>query len=132
MRYNRASKFRRNCEGENESVRSRPGLKIYFFSFCLLLPPLFDTVDATVTVWLTSQKNQKILKRFWQHRTRAIRNSCKRHSLNALLSNLAQLYYINYIFNFNCYQTSTYLTRKITYILNLAMQLLADRIQSSR
>ena len=55
----RASKFRRNCEGKNELVRSRPWLNIYFCSFCLLWPPLFDTMDATVTVHWRRRKTKK-------------------------------------------------------------------------
>ena len=43
-------------EGENESYVPA---NISFYSFCLLLTPLFDKqgLDAMVTVWLTSKKN---------------------------------------------------------------------------
>ena len=43
----------------NRYVPARGWTLFYLCSFCLLLPPLFDKMDATVTVWLTSQKNQK-------------------------------------------------------------------------
>ena len=43
-------------ESENESYVPA---NIWFYSFCLLLTPLFDKqgLDAMVTVWLTSKKN---------------------------------------------------------------------------
>ena len=77
----RASKSRRNIDmGEWKRIGTFPP------TFTSLLPPLFDKHNGCYGNDLIDvAEKPKILKRFWQRRSRVIRNSCETVPLKGLI-----------------------------------------------